>query len=321
MNTTAKRGELIAAVVLATLTLLAVASAAGAQSWGHMYDWARLNHEPHWRAILFPISVDGAIVASTIVLYIDHRLNRPGHKLAQWLLGLGVAISVVANVLHESNGWVAAKSISAVGPLALFGIFHLFTQLISSLSGMIPEKEPKRAKVTEQETEKVADAPGALASTTAPAIIAAPLPAPQPIRIGVRGAVRRSRGPVRLAGRGRGRNAPQAPATAAPADVLATAPPPPPPAEPPIHPVDVPDAPDVAALNGKERSTRTARIRKPKKAATGALTPQQEEDAFRFWESERQAGRTPSAADIGRAINASRSSGHRLQQKFKEAAA
>lgn len=319
MNTTAKRGELITAVVLATLTLLAVASAAGAQSWGHMYDWARLNHEPHWRAILFPISVDGAIVASTIVLYIDHRLGRPGHKLAQILLGIGVAISVVANVLHETQGWVAAKSISAVGPLALFGIFHLFTQLISSLSGVLPAKEPKPAKATEQ------DKPGQQ-QTTAPAAVPQPVPAADSIVVRPRlgGAVRRSRRAARLAGRGPARKPLTAPATPVAADVLATAPPPPAPVLPPA-PVEQPAAQstgNVAALNGKPRpATKTSRIRKPKAAPGGALTSEQEDEAFRFWQSEQQAGRTPSARQIAEAIGASRSSGHRLQQKFKEASA
>lgn len=143
--------EIKVAIAIAVLAVAAVAISSAAQSFGHMYDWARLNAEPHWRALLFPISVDGMMVAATVVLYVDHRLDRAPHKLAYFLLGAGVVVSVSANVLHDWQAIFAQKWISGWGPLALFGSFHLIMQFIRSLAGMVaavPDADPVPAVAT-----------------------------------------------------------------------------------------------------------------------------------------------------------------------------
>lgn len=127
------KAEIWIAVSIAVLAVLAVSAASGAQSFGHMYDWAIRNGEPHWRAVLFPVSIDGMIVAATAILYVDHRLDRAPHKLAFVLLAVGAIVSVVANVLHDWVAVFAGKAISGIGPLALFGSVHLTMQFIRSL--------------------------------------------------------------------------------------------------------------------------------------------------------------------------------------------
>lgn len=148
--------EIKVAIAIAVLAVTAVAISSAAQSFGHMYDWARLNAEPHWRALLFPISVDWMMVAATVVLYVDHRLDRAPHKLAYFLLGAGVFVSVSANVLHDWQAIFAQKWISGWGPLALFGSFHLIMQFIRSLAGMVAVV-PDAAPVPAEKPEKVAD--------------------------------------------------------------------------------------------------------------------------------------------------------------------
>lgn len=143
--------EIKVAIAIAVVAVTAVAISSAAQSFGHMYDWARLNAEPHWRALLFPISVDWMMVAATVVLYVDHRLDRAPHKLAYFLLGAGVFVSVSANVLHDWQAIFAQKWISGWGPLALFGSFHLIMQFIRSLAGMatvVPDAAPVPAVST-----------------------------------------------------------------------------------------------------------------------------------------------------------------------------
>lgn len=136
MAATTKRHqvEIGVAVGVAVVAVTAVAIASAAQSFGHMHDWALRNGEPQWRALLLPVSVDGMMVAATAVLYVDHRLKRPVHRLAYWLLASGVAVSVAANVLHTWTHVFAEKTISAWGPLALFGSFELLVQFIRSLA-------------------------------------------------------------------------------------------------------------------------------------------------------------------------------------------
>lgn len=99
-----------------------------------MYDWAQLNGEPHWRSVLFPVSVDGMLIAASAVLYVDHRLNREPHKLAYWLEVAGVVVSISANVLHDWDHVVAQKWISGWGPIAWFGSFYLFVRFLRSLA-------------------------------------------------------------------------------------------------------------------------------------------------------------------------------------------
>lgn len=346
MNVAAKRAEIIAAVTVATIVLLVVSLAAGAQSWGHMYDWARLNKEPHWRALLFPIGVDGAIIASTVVLYIDHRLQRPGHKLAQVLLAVGVIISVVANVLHDMPGVVAAKSISAIGPLCLFGIFHLFGQFIGSLAGVLPPKTEK-AQVSAPliEERRPAMNPPRVTLPELPDLPALPLlPRARP------GRVRRTRRPARLAGRSTTRKAPQPATQPDSAAVLLnhTAPPRPPAVVdlhlPPMNThvvgnivdavaagqlkVDdqnqlVPTAGAPAAAQKRDRVTAT---RKPRTGTAGKSRKQtavSKEDATArataYWRA-APAGAKPSARQLAEHSGLSKTSAWRLQKDLEQGA-
>lgn len=169
--------EIKIAIGLAVIAVAAVIGASGAQSFGHMRDWALLNGEPRWRALLFPVSVDGMMVAASVVLYVDGRLNRPVHKLAYVLLGGGVLVSVSANILHDWQHVAAEKWISAWGPLALFGSFELFVQFIRSIASLQPapadpelEVEPSRVpwrirliKAAEPITPAVSTDPAVLA--------------------------------------------------------------------------------------------------------------------------------------------------------------
>ncbi|WP_394324534.1 DUF2637 domain-containing protein [Nocardiopsis sp. RV163] len=47
-------------------------------SCSHMYELALRHGEPEWRAALFPLPVDGVIVASSMTLLSDARSGRKG---------------------------------------------------------------------------------------------------------------------------------------------------------------------------------------------------------------------------------------------------
>jgi hypothetical protein len=116
---TLHKRELIAVTVLAAAAVLAVTGIAAVISYSHMQDWALANHEPDWRARLFPLSVDGAILASTLVLYADSRAGRRADKLAYFITMLGIAWSVGANIGHTWVDSLAAKMIAGWPPIAM----------------------------------------------------------------------------------------------------------------------------------------------------------------------------------------------------------
>jgi hypothetical protein len=128
-----KPWELRTLVLLALLILLAVIAAAAAISYSHMHDWAKLNGEQPWRAILSPIPVDGAIAAGGIVIFVDARLRNPRDWVAYLVVIISVAWSVFANVAHDWVSELAAKMIAAWPPIALAATVELLLRLTRRL--------------------------------------------------------------------------------------------------------------------------------------------------------------------------------------------
>ncbi|WP_433015095.1 DUF2637 domain-containing protein [Kribbella sp. CA-294648] len=125
-----ERRTLLAATVA---VVTGVAGIAAAISYGHMHDWASANGEPSWRALLFPLSVDGLLIAASAVLLADSRSGRKADWLAWALVVVGSLVSVTANVAHD---WVArAAEIAIAGwpPLALVGSYELLMRLLRRL--------------------------------------------------------------------------------------------------------------------------------------------------------------------------------------------
>lgn len=95
---------------------LVVALVAAAASYGHMLDVALMAGEPVWIARLFPVTVDGLVLAAL-------RRGKGGHR---WL-ALGAAVSIAANVLAQfpDVAVTAGPAVSAWPPLALYGTHRL----------------------------------------------------------------------------------------------------------------------------------------------------------------------------------------------------
>lgn len=117
--------ELTTLVTLAVLALVAVVVVAAAISYSHMYDWAKINNEPEWRARLSPISVDGAILAASIVAFADSRMRHRPDWLAYAVVVFGILWSVFANVAHDWTHWLAAKLIAGWPPVAMAATVEL----------------------------------------------------------------------------------------------------------------------------------------------------------------------------------------------------
>ena len=69
-------------------------------SYEHAYDLVRAHGEVGWTARMVPLTVDGLIYASSMVMLDSARRKTPVPALSRWLLGLGIAATLAANVAH-----------------------------------------------------------------------------------------------------------------------------------------------------------------------------------------------------------------------------
>jgi hypothetical protein len=83
-----------------TAAVLGVAAVGAVASYEHAYDFVRAHGDAGWTARLIPLTVDGLIYASSMVMLDSARRKAPVPALSRWLLGLGIAATRAANVAH-----------------------------------------------------------------------------------------------------------------------------------------------------------------------------------------------------------------------------
>lgn len=128
-----ERGAVVADRVIrasAALVVLAVAAFAAVVSYSHIYDLGRAHGQAGVAARLLPLSVDGLILAASLVMLLEARGGRSAPVLARVMLGLGVAATVAANVAYGAAHDLADATISAWPAIAFIGSAEL---LISSI--------------------------------------------------------------------------------------------------------------------------------------------------------------------------------------------
>jgi hypothetical protein len=95
------------------LAVLGVALVAAVVSYEHVSDLVRAYGETGWTARLIPLTVDGLISASSMVMLDSARRKTPVPALAQWLLGLGIAATLAANVAHGLGHGIIGAAVAA----------------------------------------------------------------------------------------------------------------------------------------------------------------------------------------------------------------
>jgi hypothetical protein len=119
--------------------VLAVAGIAAYVSYWHAYAVVRAYGESGITARLEPATIDGLVYASSMVILHAARHRIPVPALARWLLGLGIAATLTANMAQGwSHGPVGAL-VAAWPAASLVGSYELLVWLIRT-SGM-PEQE------------------------------------------------------------------------------------------------------------------------------------------------------------------------------------
>jgi len=114
------------------VAVIGVAAVAAIASYEHAYDLVRAHGEAGWTARLVPLTVDGLIYASSMVLLDCARRKVPVPALARWLLGLGITATLAANVAHGLGHGLTGAAVAAWPAVALVGSYELLMLIIRS---------------------------------------------------------------------------------------------------------------------------------------------------------------------------------------------
>jgi hypothetical protein len=110
--------------------VLAVAGIAAYVSYWHAYGVVRAHGETGITARLEPVTIDGLVYASSMVVLYAVRHRVPVPSLARWLLALGIAATLTANMAQGwSHGPVGAV-VAAWPAVSLVGSYELLIWLI-----------------------------------------------------------------------------------------------------------------------------------------------------------------------------------------------
>lgn len=116
--------------ITTALAVAAVAAVAAVISYRHAYDLVSTHGETGVTARLIPFTVDGLILAASMLLLDASRRNQPAPPLAHWCLGAGIVATIGANLAHGLGHGPIGALVSAWPALALAGSFELLMTLI-----------------------------------------------------------------------------------------------------------------------------------------------------------------------------------------------
>ena len=116
--------------VTTALAVATVAAVAAVISYRHAYELARTHGETGLTARLLPFTVDGLILAASMLILDASRRRQPVPPLARWCLGAGIAATIGANLAHGLGHGPIGALVSAWPALALAGSFELLMTLI-----------------------------------------------------------------------------------------------------------------------------------------------------------------------------------------------
>jgi len=111
-----------------------VAAVAAVISYRHAYELVGTHGETGITARLVPFTVDGLILAASMLILDANRNHRPVPPLARWCLGAGILATIGANLAHGLGHGPIGALVSAWPALALAGSFELLMTLIRTES-------------------------------------------------------------------------------------------------------------------------------------------------------------------------------------------
>jgi Protein of unknown function (DUF2637) len=114
----------------AVLAVVAVAGVAGYISYWHAVEVVTQHGETAVRGHLYPVVIDGIIVAASMVV-LDAARHRERAPLLSWsLLGAGIGVTLAANVTYGVAFGLAGALWAAWPALGFVGCFELLMMLV-----------------------------------------------------------------------------------------------------------------------------------------------------------------------------------------------
>ena len=110
--------------------VLAVAVVAGWVSYRHAVTVVTAHGETGWVGRMYPATIDGLIVAASMVLLDAARHRDRAPALAVWLLAAGITATLAANVLAGAGYGPLGAVVSAWPALAFVGCYELLMLLV-----------------------------------------------------------------------------------------------------------------------------------------------------------------------------------------------
>jgi hypothetical protein len=114
----------------ASAAVAAVAAVAAYVSFWHAVEVVTRHGEPGIIGHLYPVLIDGIIVAASMVVLDAARHGEAAPKLAWWLLGSGVAVTLAANVTYGAESGLSGALWAAWPATAFVGTYELMMLLV-----------------------------------------------------------------------------------------------------------------------------------------------------------------------------------------------
>ena len=148
------------------LAVAAVAAVAAVISYRHAYELVSTHGETGLTARLMPFTVDGLVLAASMLILDASRRNQPVPALAQWCLSAGIVATTGANLAHGIGHGPIGAMVSAWPAVALAGSFEMLMTLIRNdkrpsngqdVAG--PTVRPPASRIGDHAPSGVAEAP------------------------------------------------------------------------------------------------------------------------------------------------------------------
>jgi hypothetical protein len=116
--------------IITAAAVATVAAVAAVISYRHAYELVSTHGETGLTARLVPFTVDGLILAASMLILDVNWHHRSVPSLARWCLGAGILATIGANLAHGLGHGPIGALVSAWPALALAGSFELLMTLV-----------------------------------------------------------------------------------------------------------------------------------------------------------------------------------------------
>ena len=138
------------------LAVVRVAVVAAVASYEHAYALVRAHGEVGWTGRMVPLTVDGLVYVSSMVMLDSVRRGTRVPVLARWLLGLGIVATLAANVAHGLGHGPVGAAVAAWPAVALVGSYELLMMVIRT-SQIPADDKPEKGRDEDLLQEQAAE--------------------------------------------------------------------------------------------------------------------------------------------------------------------